>query len=98
MRTFIIIVFILVIACVGYLGFAHFSGGAVPTFGLPLGGERAEVRLRTQRFFEHVKFKNANALRDFVSADTPSDEVAQYLFKSMGINPAITDLTSVHID
>ena len=27
-----------------YLGLAHFSGGAYPTLGLALGGDRAELR------------------------------------------------------
>ncbi len=98
MRTFFIIFILVIIACLGYLGYAQFSGGAVPTFGLPIGGERAKVRERTHRFFEHVKFKNASALHEFVSPDTTSNELTTFLFKSLDINPDVTDLTDVHID
>jgi hypothetical protein len=98
MRTLMIIIAVLLALCLGYLGYAHFTGGSVPTFGLPIGGERAKVRARTLSFFEHVKFKNASALRDFVGTTTSSDEVLSYLLKSLGINPETIDLMHVTIE
>ncbi len=98
MRTYISIFAVLLIACIGYLTYAHFSGGSVPTFGLPLGGERAQIRLRTLSFFEHVKFKNASALEDFVSATSGPEELTHYLLTLLGIGPDQIDLHHVTIE
>lgn len=46
----------------GYLGVAHLSGAAFSTLGLPLGGDRGELRRMAMDFMEDVQFK------DFVSA------------------------------
>jgi hypothetical protein len=46
----------------GYLGVAHFSGGAFSTLGLLLGGDRGELRRMALSFLEDIQFK------DFVSA------------------------------
>ncbi len=42
----------------GYVGVAHFSGGAFPTLGLPLGGELGWLRRTTLSFWEDVQFKD----------------------------------------
>ena len=57
MRKFFIAFALVLVAALTYLGYAHFSGGAVPTFGLPIGGEKARIRHRVQSFFEDVKLK-----------------------------------------
>ena len=46
----------------GYLGVAHFSGGAFSTLGLALGGDRAALRKIALSFLEDIQFK------DFVGA------------------------------
>jgi len=46
----------------GYLATAHFSGGAFPTLGLALGGDRGALRRIALDFLEDIQFK------DFVSA------------------------------
>ncbi len=86
MRTFLIILVLVILAALGYLGYAHFSGGAVPTFGLPIGGERGEIRARTLTFFEDVKFKNTNAFKDFVANNVSPEQVLSYLEQSLGLN------------
>jgi len=43
---------------IGYLGMAHFSGGAYSTLGLPLGGDRGELRDMTLSFLEDIQFKD----------------------------------------
>lgn len=98
MRTFLVILVTLLLLGLGYIGFAHFSGASVPTFGLPIGGERAQVRARTLSFFEHVKFKNASALQDFVESEVDRHEMGEYLLKSLGINPQNIDLVGVAIE
>ena len=52
------VLLLLVLAAGGYIGAAHFSGGAFPTFGLPLGGERAMLRETVRSFLEDIQFKD----------------------------------------
>lgn len=42
----------------GYLAVAHFSGGAFPTLGLALGGDRGLLRRVALDFMEDVQFKD----------------------------------------
>ena len=46
----------------GYVGATHLSGGAYPTLGMPIGGDRALLRAMSQDFLEDIQFK------DFVKA------------------------------
>jgi hypothetical protein len=48
----------LAVAAGGYLSAAHFSGGAFPTPGLPLGGESGELRRLAMSFWEDIQFKD----------------------------------------
>jgi len=41
-----------------YFGAVHLSGGAFYSFGLPLGGERAELRSIANHFMEDIQFKD----------------------------------------
>lgn len=48
----------LVLAGGAYVAAAHFSGGAFPTPGLPVGGELGHLRRQTLSFWEDVQFKD----------------------------------------
>lgn len=98
MRTVFISILLLVVLAAGYLLYAQVSGGAVPTFGLPIGGERAHIRQKIQRFFEHVKFKNKSALSSLVSEGSSMEDVESFLAQTFGADPNQVDLQSVHID
>lgn len=97
MRKFIVVLTVLLIVVLSYLGYAHFSGGAVPTFGLPIGGEKAQIRAVTLAFFEHVKFKNASAFKEFVALGTDPAVVDAYLDKTLGQDTEKIDLIAVEI-
>lgn len=58
----------------GYLGAAHFSGGAFPTLGLPLGGERTWLRRTVHSFLEDVQFKDFDKAASYHAPDK-RDEV-----------------------
>lgn len=62
MKKALTTVMVLVLLLFGYLGVAHLSGAAFWTMGLPLGGDRGELRRMALEFMEDVQFK------DFVSA------------------------------
>ncbi len=65
---------ILALAAAGYLGAAHFSGGALHTLGLPLGGERGVLREVALRFIEDIKFKDFDSAAKYHAPDV-RDEV-----------------------
>lgn len=98
MRKILIILLVLIVLALGYLGYAHLSGGAVPTFGLPLGGEKAHIRARVSAFFEHVKFKNTSALKNFVNSDTSEQTLSAFLSKTLGSDEDDVDLLNVKIE
>ncbi|MDQ6975953.1 MAG: hypothetical protein Q9M22_05220 [Mariprofundaceae bacterium] len=52
---FILIFFVLLAL---YFGAVHISGGAFYAFGLPLGGERADLRKIAHNFMEDIQFKD----------------------------------------
>jgi hypothetical protein len=49
---------VIAVLMAGYLVAAHVSGGALYTFGLPLGGEEGELRRITLSFLEDLQFKD----------------------------------------
>lgn len=98
MRKFLVLLLLLALAAAVYLGYAHLSGGAVPTFGLALGGEPALIRQQALRFFEHVKFKDFSALKDFVKEGTDTPQINQFITKTIGFEPAQVDLQTLKIE
>lgn len=99
MRAFGTVLALLIFAAGAYLGYAHFSGGEVPTFGLPLGGEKKNIRDTTQAFYETIKFKNRDAIKHFVDATATQEDISDYLTKTFGegaLNEI--DLNSVSIE
>jgi hypothetical protein len=98
MRKLLVLLIVLCLAGAGYLGYAHFSGGAVPTFGLAIGGESAIIRQQALRFFEHIKFKNISALKDFVKEGSEASEISEFITKTIGFQPANVDLQSLAVE
>lgn len=91
MRTFVVIFLFLLISAGVYIGYAHFSGGQVPTFGLPIGGEKAKIREAINGFFEQVKFRNYDGLGRFTE-DVTKEEIESYIKNLFGINKNDLDL------
>lgn len=96
MRTFVVIFLFLLISAGVYVGYAHFSGGQVPTFGLPIGGEKAKIREAATNFFEQIKFRNYDGLERYTEEVT-KDEIASYIKELFGINKNDLDLDEFSI-
>ncbi len=85
MKIWLSLFAVLVLATLSYLAAVHFSGGAFPTLGLPLGGDRGHLRSVALQFMEDIEFKDfeqaasyhAPEIQD--SADIPF--LIQRLFK-----------------
>ncbi len=58
MKNFAYLLLFLILAAGVYAGGAHLSGGAWPTFGLPLGGAMGELRQMCQSYWEDIQFKD----------------------------------------
>lgn len=97
MRKFFTILLLMSMAVLGYFGYAHYSGAAVPVWGLPLGGEKANVRSRVSIFFESLRFKNTQALKDFFAPDIQPQEIAHFLLQTFNTPVRDIDLQSAKI-
>jgi hypothetical protein len=97
MRKFFVIVLVFIIAALAYLSYAHLSGGTVPTFGLPLGGERAKIREKISHFFEDLKFKNESGLKDFIAKDKSAKDIDGFVAKVFEMKLSDMDINTVKI-
>lgn len=98
MKAILISFLIISLAALVYLGYAHFSGGAIPTFGLPLGGSKAEIRYRVQGFFEQIKFRNKEKLKEMIDSKASQEELYNFLFKLFDENIDNIDLKNSKIN
>lgn len=98
MRKFLLLIFSLAVVVSVYVGYAHFSGGAIPTFGLPIGGAKKDIRHTTKVFFENVKFKNHPGLKQFVREEDSLEQIGAYLNTIFGISVDQVDLDSIEVD
>lgn len=97
MRKILIVVLLLAIAVLGYVGYAHFTGGAVPTFGLPIGGEKSRIRQATLTFFDKVKFKDRAGLMLMVPPEMNFDDITSYLLKTLQVDLDALDLETINV-
>lgn len=97
MRKFFTIVLLLTMAALAYFGYAHYTGAALPVWGLPLGGQKALIRARVTEFFESVRFKNTQVFKNFVASDIQPEDITQFLSQTLGQPAHEIDLQSVKI-
>ena len=82
----------------GYLSAAHLSGGAFPTPGLDLGGDRGLLRRKGLGFWEDIQFK------DFAAAAAYHDPAIQgavdipYLIQRIFLQkPELLDIMEIEV-
>lgn len=98
MKTWLYALLVLVLLAGGYLAAAHLSGGAYPTLGLAIGGDRGWLRATSLSFWEDIQFK------DFEKAASYHDPTSQeavdipYLIERMFmVKPEQLDVISYEI-
>lgn len=69
MRRWLILLGVLAVLLGAYVAAAHLSGGAFPTFGLPLGGDRGLVRRTALSFLEDIQFKDFERAAQYHAPD-----------------------------
>ncbi|OIP31034.1 MAG: hypothetical protein AUK47_23385 [Deltaproteobacteria bacterium CG2_30_63_29] len=79
--------FALILTPIGLLAaytlLAHLSGGALPSCGLPLGGDRGELRRTTVSFWEDVKFKDYDHAATYHAPEVRDEIDIPYLLKRL---------------
>ena len=82
----------------GYLWAAHLSGGALYTFGLPVGGERAELRRMAWSFWEDVRFKDFEAAASYHPLQRRDEVDIPYLLERLFLQkPEMLDVTDIEV-
>ncbi|MFN7143050.1 MAG: hypothetical protein ACK4YP_04690 [Myxococcota bacterium] len=82
----------------GYLGAAHVSGGAYPTPGLPLGGDRGFVRRAALAFWEDIQFKDFARAASYHAPEVQGTVDIPYLIERLfGIKPEMLDIMEYEV-
>ncbi len=99
MKRLLTLLIVLLLATGGYFLAAQLTGGALPTFGLPLGGERAVVRQQTLKFWEDVKFRDFKSAANMLSPGARDPvAIADLLTRTFHLTPEKLDITDCSID
>jgi len=81
-----------------YFGAVHFSGGAFYGFGLPLGGERAQLRQLATSFMEDIQFKDFDKAASYHAPDVVDSVDIPFLLQRLFLQkPESLDIMSYDI-
>lgn len=81
-----------------YLGMAHFSGGAFPTLGLPIGGELGELRGFALQFWEDIQFKDFDKAASYHAPELQDAVDIPYLIQRIfAVKPEMLDVMDYEI-
>jgi hypothetical protein len=82
----------------GYLGIAHLSGGQWPVFGLPLGGDREQLRRLSLDFWEDIQFKDFQSAAAFHDPATQQEVDIPYLLERLfALKPEMLDIMNLEV-
>ncbi|MDP2313488.1 MAG: hypothetical protein Q8P41_11330 [Pseudomonadota bacterium] len=82
----------------GYATAAHLSGGAYPTFGLPLGGDRGLLRRTALAFWEDIQFKDFARAASYHAPEIQGSVDIPYLLERLfGIKPEMLDIMEIEV-
>ena len=82
----------------GYLAAAHLSGGAFPTPGVAVGGDRGLLRRTALSFWEDIKFKDFAAASGYHAPDVQDTVDIPYLIQRIFMQkPEFLDVMEVEV-
>jgi hypothetical protein len=82
----------------GYLLAAHLSGGAFPTLGLKLGGERGVLRRLATAFLEDIQFKDFRRAASYHAPDKQQAVDIPFIIQRLfQVKPEALDIMSHEI-
>lgn len=98
MRKPLVVVAIAAALLGGYLGAAHFSGGAFPTLGLPLGGDRGLLRRTALSFMEDIQFKDFDQAASYHAPELIETVDIPYLIQRLfAVRPEALDIMGYEV-
>lgn len=98
MKRLFIITGIIGTLCLGYLGAAHFSGGAFPTLGLALGGDLGQCRRMALSFLEDIQFKDFKSAAQYHSPhDQDNVDIPFLIWRLFGVKPEAIDFMEYEV-
>ncbi|HEY3358746.1 MAG TPA: hypothetical protein VGQ83_36195 [Polyangia bacterium] len=93
MKKILVAVVAVVVLAGGYLAAAHLSGGAFPTLGLPLGGQRAVLRRLATSFLEDIQFKDFKRAASYHEpAKQASVDIPFLIWRLFAVKPEALDI------
>ena len=88
----------LAVLATAYVGAAHLSGGAFPTLGLPLGGDRGELRRTSLSFWEDIQFKDFDKAASYHDPAVQEEVDIPYLIERLFlVKPEALDIMEYEI-
>jgi len=83
MKRTVIALVVLAALLGGYVGAAHFSGGAYPTPGLAVGGDEGWLRRSSLSFWEDVQFKDFERAATYHAPEVQDEVDIPHLIQRM---------------
>lgn len=98
MKRWLVLFTVLFVAAVGYVGAAHLSGGAFPTPGLEVGGDRGHLRRTALSFLEDIQFKDFQTAASYHAPDKRDEVDIPFLLQRLfQVKPEALDIMSYEI-
>lgn len=89
---------VLLVGLFGYVAAAHFSGGAFPTPGLQVGGERGELRRQATSFLEDIQFKDFATAASYHAPEKRDEVDIPFLLQRLfQVKPEALDIMSYEV-
>lgn len=98
LKSIVVTLVALLVLAGAYLAAAHFSGGAFPTMGLPLGGPEAEMRRKVLSFWEDIQFKDFDGATRYHAPEARRTVDIRYLIeRTFGVKPELIDIKEYEV-
>ena len=98
MKVFLWLVVVLLLGGAVYVGAAHVSGGAYPTPGLGVGGDRGWLRRTALSFWEDIQFKDFERAASYHSPDKQAAVDIPFLLQRLfGVRPEQLEIMEYEI-
>lgn len=98
MKAFFGALGLLLLLAGGYVAAAHVSGGAYPTPGLAIGGDRGWLRRTSLAFWEDIQFKDFAKAASYHAPEVQATVDIPYLIERLfGIKPELLDVMEYEV-
>jgi hypothetical protein len=98
MKKLVVGLVTLLVLAGGWLAAAHLSGGAFYSFGVPVGGDRGELRRLSRSFLEDVQFKDFKRAASYHAPEKRDTVDIPFLIQRLfQLKPEVLDIQGYQI-